>query len=163
MNNVAQRAKGFTLIEVAITAAIVALLATIAFPMAEVAVQRNKEQELRAALWQLREALDAYKRAVDDGHILSKAGESGYPSSLQTLVDGVEDAKSPEAAKPRIYFLRRIPRDPFNEDAGIPAEKTWGMRSYASSAADPREGKDVFDVYSLAPGAGLNGVPYREW
>lgn len=159
----AQRARGFTLIEVAITAAIVALLATIAFPMAEVAVQRNKEQELRAALWQLREALDAYKRAGDEGHILRKAGESGYPPSLQALVEGVEDAKSPEAVKPRIYFLRRIPRDPFHGGRNVPAEQTWGKRSYASSATDPREGKDVFDVYSLASGAGLNGVPYREW
>ena len=158
-----RQAKGFTLIEVAITAAIVALLASIAFPMVEMAVQRSKERELRAALWQIREALDAYRRAGDEGHILHKAGESGYPSSLQELVEGVEDAKSPEAAKPRIYFLRRIPRDPFNEDAGIPAEKTWGRRSYASSAADPREGKDVFDVYSLTPGKGLNGVSYREW
>lgn len=159
----AQRARGFTLIEVAITAAIVALLATIAFPMAEVAVQRNKEHELRAALWQLREALDAYKRAGDDGHILRKAGEPGYPPSLQTLVDGVEDAKSPDTAKPRIYFLRRIPRDPFHKESSVPAEQTWGKRSYASSATDPREGKDVFDVYSLAPSAGLNGIPYRDW
>lgn len=159
----AQRANGFTLIEVVITAAIVALLATVAFPMAELAVQRNKEQELRAALWQLREALDAYKRAGDEGHILRKAGESGYPRSLQILVDGVEDAKSPDTAKPRIYFLRRIPRDPFYTERSVPAEQTWGKRSYASSAADPKEGEDVFDVYSLVPGAGLNGIPYREW
>jgi len=159
----AQRARGFTLIEVAITAAIVALLATVAFPMAEVTLQRNKEQELRAALWQLREALDAYKRAGDEGHILRKAGESGYPPTLQMLVDGVEDAKSPEAAKPRIYFLRRVPRDPFHKERNAPAEQTWGKRSYASSATEPKEGKDVFDVYSLAAGAGLNGVPYREW
>lgn len=159
----AQRAKGFTLIEMAVTAAIVALLASIAFPMAEVAVQRSKERELRAALWQIREALDAYKQAGDEGHILRKVGDSGYPPSLQALVDGVEDAKSPDTSKPRIYFLRRIPRDPFVKDDDIPAEQTWGKRSYASSATDPKEGKDVFDVYSQASGAGLNGVPYREW
>jgi len=158
-----QRAKGFTLIEVAVTAAIIALLASIAFPMAEVASQRSKERELRAALWQIREALDAYKQAWDEGHILHVVGESGYPPSLQTLVDGVADAKSPETAKPRIYFLRRIPRDPFNDDREIPAEQTWGKRSYVSSAADPKEGKDVFDVYSLASGKGLNGVTYRDW
>lgn len=151
------------MIEVAVTAAIIALLASIAFPMAEVAVQRSKERELRAALWQVREALDAYKQAEEEGHILRKAGESGYPPSLQTLVDGVEDAKSPDTAKPRIYFLRRIPRDPFIKGNDIPAEQTWGKRSYASPAADPKEGKDVFDVYSRASGTGLNGVPYREW
>lgn len=159
----AQRAKGFTLIEVAVTAAIVALLASVAFPMAEMALQRSKERELRAALWQIRESLDAYKKAWDEGHILHQVGESGYPPSLQILVDGVEDAKSPDAAKPRIYFLRRIPRDPFNQEDGSPPEQTWGVRSYASSAADPKVGRDVFDVYSLATGKGLNGVPYREW
>ena len=159
----AGKAKGFTLIEMAITAAIVALLATVAFPMAEVAIQRSKEQELRNGLRQIREALDAYKQAVDQGHILRKAGESGYPPSLKTLVEGVEDVKSPSNAKSRLYFLRRIPREPFSKDSSIPAESTWGKRSYLSSAAEPKEGVDVFDVYSLALGAGLNGIPYREW
>ena len=154
---------GFTLIEVVITATIVALLATVAFPVADMSVRRNKEQELRAALWQIRGALDAYKKAVDEGHILRKADESGYPPSLQTLVDGVEDAKSPEATRPKIYFLRRIPVDPFNTSKDIPLEKTWGKRSYDSPADNPKEGKDVFDVYSLASGKGLNGVPYRDW
>lgn len=157
------QAKGFTLIEMAITAVLVALLATIVFPLAEVAVQRGREQELRIDLRQIREALDAYKLAWDEGHILHKAGESGYPSSLQTLVDGVEDAKSPDATKSKLYFLRRIPRDPFDKDHDIAAERTWGKRSYASSAAEPKDGQDVFDVYSLASGAGLNGVSYREW
>lgn len=155
--------QGFTLIEVAITAAIVSLLATIVFPMVEVTVQRSKEQELRANLREIREALDAYKKAVDRGHIFLKVGESGYPSSLQKLVDGEEDMINPDKAKSRLYFLRRIPRDPLNKDDKLPAELTWGRRSYASSATDPKVGSDVFDVYSLAPGVGLNGVPYREW
>lgn len=158
-----QQAKGFTLIEVAVTAAIVALLATIAFPMAELAYQRSKERELRSNLWQIREAVDAYKRAWDEGHILNKAGESGYPPALKILVEGVEDAKSADVAKPRLYFLRRIPRDPFNKDRDISSENTWGLRSYGSSAFDPKPGKDVYDVYSMAAGTGLNGIAYREW
>lgn len=158
-----QHVRGFTLIEVAITAAIVALLATIAFPMAELAVQRNKEHELRASLWQIREALDAYKQAWDTGKILNRVGESGYPPTLQTLVDGVEDAKSPNVVKPKLYFLRRIPRDPFNKDADLPPEQTWGLRSYESSVSAPKAGKDVYDVYSMSDGIGLNGVAYREW
>lgn len=156
-------AKGFTLIEVTVTAVIIALLAAVAFPVAELGVRRNKEQELRTALWQIRAALDDYKKDVDEGHILRKAGESGYPPSLQALVDGVEDANSPEATKPKIYFLRRIPQDPFNTATDVSPEQSWGKRSYDSSADNPKEGKDVFDVYSLTPGKGLNGVPYRDW
>lgn len=157
----ANRDTGFTLIEMVITVAIVALLASVAFPMAEVAVQRNKEQELRTALRQIREALDAYKQAGDEGRMLRKPVESGYPKSLQVLVDGVDDAKNPKGGK--IYFLRRIPRDPFFNDTTAPAEETWGKRSYASPPEDPKEGDDVFDVYSLSPGVGLNGIGYREW
>jgi general secretion pathway protein G len=124
-------------------------------------VQRNKEYELRASLRQIREALDAYKRAVDEGHIFRKAGDSGYPPSLTDLADGVQDAKNPNGVK--LYFLRRIPRDPMYASQIVPAEQTWGVRCYASSHRDPAEGEDVFDVYSLASGKGLNGIAYREW
>ncbi len=161
MNN--RNHKGFTLIEVVVTAVIIGLLATVAFPAAEMVVRRNKEHDLRTALWKIREALDAYKKAGDEGHILRKVGESGYPKSLQVLVDGVEDAKSPETSRHKIIFLRRIPSDPFSSEKGIPAEKTWGVRSYDSPADDPKEGNDVFDVYSRAPGTGLNGIRYRDW
>jgi len=152
---------GFTLIELVVTVAIMAILATAALPLAELAVQRSQEQELRAALRQIREAIDAYRQAVDDKRITKAADESGYPKSLQVLVDGVDDAKSPKKAK--IYFLRRLPRDPMMRDTTVPAAKTWGLRSYASSAEDPQEGDDVFDVYSLSNKTGINGVPYREW
>ncbi len=105
--------------------------------------------------------MDAYKKAADEGHITRDAGTSGYPPSLQTLVDGVEDAKSPARAK--LYFLRRIPRDPLAAQEIESAAATWGLRSYDSPPNAPREGKDVYDVYSKAEGAGLNGVPYRQW
>jgi general secretion pathway protein G len=134
----------------------------VALPLAELTVQRAKEQELRAGLRQIRAALDDYKKAVDEGRIVRKADESGYPPSLDVLVEGVSDAKDP-AKKRLVYFLRRVPRDPLADDPAIPAARTWGLRSYESSHDSPREGKDVFDVYSLAPGVGLNGVPYRQW
>ena len=88
--------------------------------------------------------------------------QSGYPPSLKVLVDGVPDASSPDR-KRKIYFLRRIPRDPMFSDASRPDEETWGMRSYASSSDAPEAGEDVFDVYSLSPGTGLNGIRYRNW
>ncbi len=153
---------GFTLIELLVTVAIVALLSTLAYPLAEVVVKRNKEQELRQALREIRSALDAYMQAVQDGRVEHTLGQSGYPASLKVLVDGVPDANSPDRTK-RIYFLRRIPRDPMDADPERPAEDTWGKRSYESTFDAPEEGDDVYDVYSLSPGVGLNGIPYRYW
>lgn len=155
------RSRGFTLIEVLITAAIVAVLASIALPLSELTVQRSKETDLRRALREIRDALDAYKRASDEGRIRRSADQSGYPSSLNALVEGVSDAKNISGGK--IYFLRRIPRDPFHPDPTIAAERTWGLRSYESPPDDPKPGKDVFDVFSLSDRSGVNGVAYRQW
>ncbi len=153
--------QGFTLIELVITVAIVALLASVALPVSELAVQRTREQELRRTLRQVREAIDAYKQASDEGRIKKSIGDSGYPKKLEELAEGVDDLKSPK--KEKIYFLRRIPRDPFNADSTLSAVATWGKRSYASPPDDPKEGEDVFDVFSLAQGKGINGQPYRDW
>lgn len=144
-----------------VTLAIMGVLAVIAVPMIESVIKRQREAELRTALMQIREALDAYKKASDQGRIPLKIGESGYPKGLKELVEGVIDAKSPQ--KQNMYFLRRIPRDPLNSDSDIPAEETWGLRSYKSPPDAPRAGDDVFDVYSLSEGVGLNGIPYKEW
>jgi general secretion pathway protein G len=159
--SVQARVRGFTLIELLITLAIIGLLATLALPLSELAVQRSKEQELRLALRDLRTALDAYKRAADEGRIARQADQSGYPPTLAALVEGVPDIKS--TGRGMIYFLRRIPRDPLFPDALTPAERTWGLRSYESPPDAPRPGKDVFDVHSLQGGAGLNGIEYKLW
>jgi general secretion pathway protein G len=153
--------RGFTLIELVITVAIVALLATAVLPVNELVVQRTQEQDLRRSLRQIREAIDAYKQASDEGRIKKSVGDSGYPKTLDELVNGVDDQKNPNKAK--IYFLRRIPRDPFSTDPTLSAAATWGKRSYASPPDDPKEGDDVFDVFSLATGRGINGQPYRDW
>lgn len=152
---------GFTLIELLISVAIVAILASVALPLAELAGQRTREQELRHALREIREAIDAHKRAANEGKISKSSDQSGYPSSLGMLVSGVQDAKSPGSAK--IYFLRRIPRNPFVEDGSANPEAGWGKRSYESPPDAPKEGKDVFDVYALTERVGMNGVPYRQW
>jgi len=154
------RAGGFTLIELVVTVAIVAILAAVAVPMAELSRQRSQEQELKLAVHDIRTAIDLYKRAADEGRIYRRADTSGYPPTLETLVEGVPDLRKPGR---KFYFLRRIPRDPMNEDQALAPGATWGKRSYASEANAPQEGADVYDVYSLSFRTGLNNVPYREW
>jgi len=156
-----KRLRGFTFIELMMTLAIMAVLVLVAVPMAQLEIQRQKEHELRLALTQIREGLDAYKRAADQGRIQLKLGESGYPKTLDELVEGVPDQRSPN--KQDLYFLRALPRDPMFADATAAASDSWGLRSYASPPDDPAEGDDVFDVYSKSDKTGLNGVPYAKW
>lgn len=161
--------KGFTLIELLVTLVIIALLATAAAPMMQLSAKRAKEQELKRALWEIRDAIDAYKQAVEDGKVAHTPDKSGYPPSLQVLVKGVHDLQDPKGRK--IFFLRRIPRDPFFADAEIPNEQTWHLRSYSSSFADAQgtsafaelNRDDVYDVRSRSQAIGLNGRPYNEW
>jgi general secretion pathway protein G len=124
-------------------------------------VRRAKEQDLRLALQTIRNGLDAYKAAADAGRIERELGDSGYPESLDLLADGVVDIKSPDGQM--LYFLRRLPRDPFYPDASVPAAETWALRAYASPPEDPRPGDDIFDIHSTSPRPGLNGIPYQQW
>ena len=155
------RCKGFTLVELLVTLAVLSVLALGALPLAELTVQRGREQELRVALQQIRSAIDAYKKASDEGRIVRAPDATGYPPTLEVLAAGVVDAK--DAAKRRIYFLRRVPRDPMFADAGTPDAQTWGLRSYESAPEAPVPGKDVFDIHSRSEGTGLNGRPYKDW
>ena len=210
-----QPARGFTLIEMVVVVMIVGILASAAMPLMALHKRRSQEAELKESLRTLRRAIDAYKKAVDDGEIAKRPEDSGYPPSLDVLVKGVPKALpgaalggagvgKPADLKPGvdgangaqtatgaqaaqatataasnafsvtslssgaakapmvIYFLRRLPRDPF-ADPTVPAAQTWGLRSYASPPNAPAPGSDVFDVYSRSEGVGLDGVPLREW
>jgi general secretion pathway protein G len=130
-------------------------------PLVRLEAQRERETELHHSLRVVRRAIDAYKQAADSGHIKMELGETGYPASLQVLVDGVEDQQSEK--KVMMYFLRRVPRDPLFPDPSVAAADTWGVRSYKSPPNDPQPGDDVFDIYSMAGGKGLNGIAFREW
>lgn len=153
------RVSGFTLIELLVVLAVLGILSMAVLPLAQMTVQRERERELKQALWDIREAIDAYKRAGDTGAFPRTAGSSGYPANLQVLAEGVPDARR---GGQKIYFLRRVPRDPF-APVDLPPERTWGLRSYASPPDRPEAGADVFDVHSTSGATGLNGVPLRQW
>ncbi|NOU25055.1 MAG: type II secretion system protein [Methylotenera sp.] len=162
----ATKRNGFSYVELVFVIAILAVLASVAVPYLEKNIQRKKESELKQNLRQIRAAIDEYKVSADQGKIKKSIGDSGYPHNLEDLVNGVEDITDPQ--KKKLRFLRNIPADPmFTRSVALKNElapaDTWGKRSYSSDADNPREGDDVFDVYSLSSEIGLNGIPYGQW
>ncbi|PRA32422.1 prepilin-type N-terminal cleavage/methylation domain-containing protein [Pseudomonas poae] len=154
-------AKGFTLIELLLTLALLATLATVAYPLTALMGKRDRELDLQRSLREIRRAIDAYKEATDDGRIEKSVSDSGYPPSLEILVSGATDRTNLQGKK--LFFLRRIPRDPLCECPELAADKTWQLRSYKSTADNPQEGEDVFDVSSRSTRESLNGTLYSQW
>lgn len=154
------RKEGYSVIELLVVLALLAVLATVVTPLAQTVRQREREHELKRALWNIRDAIDQYRKAIDEvapGSVDRTA--SGYPPSLQALASGLPDARAPGG---RRLFLRSIPRDPF-APAELPAEATWKLRSFASDPERPTPGDDVYDVYSSSPALALDGVPLNQW
>src|SRR6478736_5642541 len=102
--------RGMTLVELIVAFTILALLSTLAVPLARYKVKRDKERDLRYALREIRSAIDRYKDASDQQKIQVKVGTDGYPEDLNVLVEGVTLVGNATGAK--IKFLRRIPVDP---------------------------------------------------
>ncbi|MCU0303967.1 MAG: type II secretion system GspH family protein [Thermoanaerobaculales bacterium] len=145
---------GFTLAEMVMVVAIIALLSTIVLPVAKFTVKRNKEAELRLALRQMRTAIDEHKRLSDQGMIPVKLAGEGYPESLEVLVEGIDLVGQERKQR----FLRRIPIDPMTGEA------EWGLRSYQDEPDSTSfGGQNVYDVYSLSDGTGLDGTAYKDW
>jgi general secretion pathway protein G len=145
---------GFTLAEMVMVVALIALLASIALPVAKFNVKRQKEIELRLALRLMRNAIDEHKRLSDQGMIPLKVGGEGYPESLEVLVEGVDVVGQEVKRK----FLRRIPVDPMTGEA------EWGLRSYQDEPdSDNFGGENVYDVYTLSEGTAIDGTEYKDW
>lgn len=144
--------RGFTLIELIVATAILVILTGLAVPMARVSIKREKEHELRAALWQLRDAIDRYKDAADKGAFQTKVGSEGYPPDLDTLVKGVD------VGGKKIRFLRKVPIDPMS------GTTEWGMRAMKDDPdSDSWGGDNIFDVYTKSQGEALDGTKYKDW
>ena len=162
-------AGGFTLIEMVVVLAIVGVLAMAAVPLQEMALRRTQEQALREGLRLIRGALDEHRRAVEARRIAPGADGSPWPATLDSLVQGIPlvgDDGQAAADAPRLYLLRKLPRDPFAEPAGAaaePAAETWGLRASHSPPEAPQPGRDVFDVYSRSERSALDGSRYRDW
>jgi general secretion pathway protein G len=150
----AKLARGFTLLELIVSVTILTILTMMALPLARVTIQREKEKQLRRALWDMRDAIDRYKADADKGAIqMTKVDSNGYPPDLETLVKGVE-----EQGGKKIRYLRSIPVDPMTKS------KEWGMRSMQDDPdSDSWGGQNVFDVYTKSQGEALDGTKYKDW
>jgi general secretion pathway protein G len=144
--------RGFTLLELIIASAILVVLSTMAVPLARLTIQREKERELRADLWQMRDAIDRYKDAADRQLFQIKVDSQGYPPDLDTLVKGVD------VQGKKLKFLRKIPIDPMTNSTD------WGLRSMQDDADSDSWGEqNVFDVYTKSTGTALDGTKYKDW
>ncbi len=150
-----RRKRGYTMVEMVVVCALLVIVAAVALPTAKYSIKRGKEMELRQALRQMRNAIDEFKRYSDAGLIPVELGTDGYPSELEILIEGVEVVGQIDKS---VRFLRRLPVDPMTGEA------EWGLRSFQDDFdSDSWGGENVFDVYSLSEGVGLDGVPYQEW
>jgi general secretion pathway protein G len=144
--------RGFTLVELIVATAILLILTSLALPLAQVSIKREKERELRRDLWAMRDAIDRYKGAADRGAFQTKVGSEGYPPDLDTLVKGVD------LGGKKIRFLRRIPIDPMTNSTD------WGLHSMQDDPdSDSSSGDNVFDVYTKSQGTALDGTKYKDW
>lgn len=151
--------RGYTFVELIVVTTIILILASAVQPLAKVAIQRQKEAELRRDLREMRTAIDKFKDAADAQMIPPtelKVGNEGYPPTLETLVEGVSVAN--DATGRKLKFLRRVPVDPMT------GKDEWGMRAYQDKPDSTRwGGQNVYDVFSQSDATALDGTKYKDW
>jgi general secretion pathway protein G len=146
------KSRGFTLIELIAATTILLILSSLMVPLVQVNLKRQREKELRHALWEMRDAIDRYKDAADRGTFQIKAGSEGYPPDLETLTKGVD------VGGKKLRFLRRVPTDPMT------GKDEWGMRSMQDDPkSDSWGGQNLFDVFTKSEQKALDGTEYKEW
>ena len=179
-----------TLIELILTCGILAVLASAALPLMRGTVQRQKEQELRRNLRELRVAIDRYKDDAENHLIRTEVDTMNYPPDLQTLVDGV--VVTLPAAVPGATSASAVA----TASAGSAAQAAGPGPSTASASSTPNKvrylraipidpmtgkadwrlssvqddpdsdswgGQDVFDVHSQSTGTAIDGTSYNKW
>jgi general secretion pathway protein G len=150
-----RRQQGFTVVELSVVCAMIAILTAMAIPVAKYSIKRQNEMELKYDLRLLRDALDKYKQYSDTGQIQVQIGSEGYPADLKTLVDGVQLVGQ---LNKKQKFLRRIPIDPMTK------KTEWGQRSYQDEPDSTSwGGQNVYDVFSLSDGRATDGTYYKDW
>ena len=148
------RQSGMTLVELIVAVAVMAILATGVLPITRTMVKRERERQLRAALWEMRDAIDRYKSFTDlnGQRVMIKLDSQGYPPTLEDLVKGIDDGPT------KRKFLRRIPKDPMTNSTD------WGLRSMQDNPDSTSwGGQSVFDVYTKSNGTALDGTKYSDW
>ena len=160
-----QNHHGFTLLEIIIVITILSILTAAAVPMVRNSVKRQREEDLRIALRQLRQAIDQYRDFYDRNPAAiplelqtTETRQSHCPPNLEVLVEGFFPANVVGTSGAKKRFLRRLPEDP------ITGSTDWGMRAYKDEPdATSWGGGDVFDVFSKSDGTALNGTKYKTW
>jgi general secretion pathway protein G len=108
--------------------------------------KQEKEEQLRTALEQIRDAIDRYHGLFIRGKIMATVGSQGYPSELEELVKTTYIDSHGQT----VPLLRGIPLDPMT------GTSDWGLKRRSPPGF-------IYDVYTKSDGTALDGSKYKDW